>query len=302
MLKKIKALLYKEKYAAILLAGPGVLWLLFFVIVPFISALVLSLTNRTLVENPKIGTSFIGLKNYIELFQDKEFFQALGNNMEFTLLAVPIQCGLALLLAILLNNKLKGIGFFRTIYFVPILVPMLVVAMTWSLLFTPNAGGFINSLLSSISFGKIEPLKWLFDAKIAMKSIVIFSVWAGVGFQTVIILSGLQSVDVSLYEAASVDGAKMFQKFWNITIPELRNTLIFVFLSSTVMSFKLFTQVMVLTQGGPRGATNTLVYMIYDTGFIDQRLGYSSAISVVFFLIVLAISLIQQKATKMTSK
>lgn len=302
MLKKIKESFYKEKIAAILLAGPGVLWLLFFVIIPFISAFVLSLTNRTLIENPKIGTFFIGLKNYIELFQDKEFFQALGNNLEFTLLAVPFQCGLALLLAILLNNKLKGIGIFRTIYFVPILIPMLVVAMTWSLLFTPNASGFINSLLSNITFGKLGPLKWLFDTKLAMKSIVIFSVWAGVGFQTVIILSGLQSVDVSLYEAASVDGAKTIQKFWNITIPELKNTLIFVFLSSTVMSFKLFTQVMVLTQGGPLGSTNTLVYMIYDTGFIDQRLGYSSAISVIFFVIVLAISLIQQKVTNMTSK
>ena len=302
MFKKLKSLFYKENYAAILLAGPGVFWLLFFVILPFISAFVLSLTNRTLIENPKIGTSFIGLKNYIELFQDKEFFQALGNNLEFTLLAVPIQCGLALLLAILLNKKLKGIGLFRTIYFVPILIPMLVVAMTWSLLFTPNATGFINNLLSAISFGNLGPFKWLFDTKLAMKSIVIFSVWAGVGFQTVIILSGLQSVDISLYEAASVDGAKSIQKFWNITIPEIKNTLIFVVLSSTVMSFKLFTQVMVLTQGGPLGSTNTLVYMIYDTGFVDQRLGYSSAISVIFFMLVLAISLIQQKITKMNSK
>lgn len=302
MFKKLKKIFYKEKYAAILLASPGVIWLLFYVIIPFISAVVFSFTNRTLIKNPKIGTSFIGLGNYIEMFRDKEFFQALGNNIEFTLLAVPIQCGLALFLALLLNNKLKGIGIFRTIYFAPILIPMLVVSMTWSLLFTPNAGGFINSLLSFISFGKIEPLKWLFDPKTSMLSIVIFSVWAGVGFQTVIILSGLQSVDVSLYEAASVDGARTFQKFWNITIPELRNTLIFVILSSTILSFKLFTQVLVLTQGGPLGSTNTLIYMIYDTGFIDQRLGYSSAISVVFFLIVLAISLLQQKLTKMTSK
>jgi len=302
MIKKIKALFYKEKYAAILLAGPGVFWLTFFVVIPFISAFVLSFTNRTLIENPKIGTSFVAFKNYIELLHDKEFFQALGNNFEFTILAVPIQCGLALILALLLNNKVKGIGLFRAVYFMPILIPMLVVAMTWSLLFTPSAGGFINSLLSKITFGHFEPLKWLFDAKIAMKSIVVFSVWAGVGFQTVIILSGLQTVQTVLYEAASVDGATMMQKFWHITIPELKNTLIFVLLSSTVMSFKLFTQVMVLTQGGPLGSTNTVVYMIYDTGFIDQRMGYSSTISVVFFLIVLCISLLQQKVTKMTSK
>lgn len=210
MKKKLSSLLYKEKYAAILLAGPGIFWLVFFIIIPFLSAFVFSLTNRNLITNPKIGTTFVGLKNYIELFADKEFFQAFGNNIEFTVLAVPIQCILALFLALLLNNKLRGIGVFRALYFMPILIPMLVVAMTWSLLFTPTAGGFINNMLSTITFGNFEPLKWLFDPKTAMLSIVIFSVWAGVGFQTVIILSGLQSVNGDLYEAASVDGATMW--------------------------------------------------------------------------------------------
>lgn len=284
------------------MAAPGILWLLFWIVIPFCTAIVLSFTNRTLIPNPKIGTSFVGLNNYFELFGDKEFGRAILNNLQFTLTVVPAQCVFGLFLALLLNRKVKGIGIFRTLYFIPIVLPMLVVAMTWALLFTPNANGFMNSFLNIISFGRIKPLKWLHDAKTAMFSISLFSIWAGVGLQTVIILAGLQSVDEQLYEAAEIDGANGLQKFWNVTIPQIRNTLIFVLLSGTVQSFKLFTQVLVLTQGGPKGSTNTAVYMIYDTGFIDQRLGYASAISVVFFVFVLSISLVQQRIMKTVQK
>ena len=299
---KKPSFLYKQQSAAYLLAAPGVLWLLLWIIIPFGTAVVLSLTNRTLIPNVKVGTSFVGLANYLELFSDKEFLRALWNNLQFTVVVVPAQCVIGLLLAILLNQKVKGIGFFRVLYFLPIVLPMLVVAMTWSLLFTPTSSGFINSLLSTITFGHFEPLKWLYDAKTSMLSISIFSIWAGVGLQTVIILAGLQSVDTQLYEAAKIDGANSRQQFWNVTVPGIKNTLVFVFLSSTIQSFKLFTQILVLTRGGPQGSTNTAVYMIYDTGFIDQRLGYSSAISVMFFIFVFLISLFQRKITKMVQK
>ena len=301
-MNRLKSLLYNEKYAALLLAAPGVIWLLFYTIGPFASAIVFSLTNRTLVPNPKLGTSFVGLKNYLELFQDEEFFVALLNTAKFSVMAVTIQCSLAILLAVLLNNKLKGIGFFRMMYFMPLVLPMLVVSVTWSLLFAPDKNGFINSLLHALSFGQIDPLKWLYSPVTAMMSIVILSVWAGVSFQTVIILAGLQSVDVTLYEAAEIDGANTLQKFRYITLSEIRNTIIFVFLSSTILSFKLFTQILVMTQGGPRNSTLSLVYLIYSKGYIDQRIGYASALSVVFFLIVLFISLVQQRFIKMASK
>lgn len=284
------------------MSAPGIIWLLLWIIIPFATAAVYAFTNRTLIPNPKIGTSFIGLANFVELFGDKEFLRAILNNLQFTVTVVPAQCVFGLLLALLLNRKAKGIGAFRTLYFLPIVLPMLVVSMTWALLFTPNASGFINSLLHTITFGHFEPLKWLHDAKTSMLSISLFSIWAGVGLQTVLILAGLQSVDVQLYEAARIDGANTLQQFWNVTVPELKNTLIFVFLSATIQSFKLFTQVLVLTQGGPLGSTNTAVYMIYDTGFIDQRLGYSSALSVVFFIFVLIISRIQQKITTMAKR
>jgi multiple sugar transport system permease protein len=301
-MKERRSLLHNPRVSGYLMAAPGVIWLVIWIVIPFASALVLSLTNRTLIPNAKIGTSFVGLRNYVELFGDREFLRALLNNLQFTATVVPAQCVFGLLLALLLNRKVKGIGVFRVLYFLPIVLPMLVVAMTWALLFTPNANGFINSMLSAISFGKIVPLKWLYDANTAMLSISIFSIWAGVGLQTIIILAGLQSVDIQLYEAARIDGATTFQQFWNVTIPQIENTLIFVFLASTIQSFKLFTQVLVLTRGGPLGSTNTAVYMIYDTGFIDQRLGYSSGISVIFFLFVLSISIVQQRILKMTQK
>lgn len=302
-MKSLKSkMLYNQRYAAYLMVAPAVLWLLLWIVIPFCTSVMLSFTNRTLIPNTKTGTDFVALSNYIELFSDKEFVRALWNNIQFTVVVVPAQCVIGLFLAILLNRKLKGIGVFRALYFLPIVLPMLVVAMTWSLLFTPTSEGFMNSLLSTITFGAFEPSMWLHDAKTSMLSISLFSIWAGVGLQTVIILAGLQSVDVQQYEAARIDGANVFQQFLYITIPEIKNTLIFVFLSSTIQSFKLFTQVLVLTQGGPQGSTNTAVYMIYDTGFVDQRLGYSSTISVMFFIFVLIISIVQQKVVKMTQK
>lgn len=300
-MKKIKSLIYKEKWAAVLLAGPGVFWLTFWVILPFLFAVGYSFTNRTLVINPKLGTSFVGLKNYIELFQDGSFLQSFWNTLRFTIMAVPIQCTLAIFLAVLLNNKVRGIGFFRLIYFMPLVIPILVVSITWSLLFKPDDSGFINSVISLLTFGHVEGLKWLYSADTAMISIVILSVWAGVGLQTIVILAGLQSVDGNLYEAAVLDGAGTVQKFWYVTIPGIKNTLIFVYLSSTIMSFKLFTQILVLTQGGPLNSTTSVVYKIYTTGYIDQRIGYASSMSVVFFIGVLLLSLVQQKFTKMTS-
>jgi multiple sugar transport system permease protein len=293
-MRKFKNMLYNPKYAAAIMGAPGILLLIAFVVVPFILAFIFSLTNRSLIPNPVTGVVYGGLKNYLELIKDPLFYKSLFNNVIFTLVAVPIQVFLALMLALLINQRIAGVSFFRTIFFSPVVLPMIIVSITWSLLFTPDSNGFINTLLHTISFGHIEPLKWLFSKNTAMMAIIILSVWQGVGFQMVIFLSGLQSVALELYEAASIDGAGSFKKFINITLPQLRNCSIFVLLSSTIMSFKLFTQVLVLTKGGPQESTNTIVYMIYQSG-------YASAVSVVFFVIVFTLSLVQQRLTKMTS-
>lgn len=295
---RIKKIFYSKSKTGAIMASPGLLLLLAFVVIPFVLAIGYSFTDRTLVVNPVTGTQFIGFKNYQDIFSDGTFFTALKNTLYFSILAVPIQTALALGLAMLVNQKLKHIGIFRTIFFSPVVIPMIVVSITWSLMFNPTEGGFINTLLNTISFGHIDVIKWLYDAKTAMLAIVILSVWQGVGYQMVIFLSGLQSVNSELYEAAEIDGAGLWKKFLNITLPQIRNSIIFVFISSTIMSLKLFTQVLVLTQGGPMNSTTSIVYQIFKSGYIDQRLGYASAIAVVFFIIVFLLSLIQQKLTR----
>ena len=153
----------------------------------------------------------------------------------------------------------------------------------------------INAFLQAITFGKLGPYDWLLNTKLVFPAIMLLSVWQGVGFQMVIYLAGLQEIPDSLYEASQIDGANMFQQFFNITLPQLRNTTIFVVLSTTILAFKLFDQVQVMTSGGPQNASMTTMVHVVQTGWSQLKVGYASAISVVFFLIVLTISLIQQR-------
>ena len=213
------------------------------------------------------------------------------NNFLFALIVVPLQSGLALLLAMLINQKdIKGINVFRTIYFSPVVTSMVVVSVVWVFLYSQE--GLINQFFSIFGLG---PFDWLTSPQSALIAIIIMSIWQGVGFQMVIFLAGLQGIPDVLYEAASIDGAGMLRKFWNVTIPQLRNTIIFVAISTTILAFRLFTQVDVMTSGGPQDATTTVVYHAVEQGFRNQRIAYGSAISVIFFLVVLVIALLQRR-------
>lgn len=287
--------LLKQEKTAWLMSAPAVIILFVFLMLPFVAAFFFSFTNRMLLMNPGTSLKFVGLRNYIRLFTDPEFYNALKNNVVFALFVVPIQTGLALFLAMMVNAKMKGIAIFRTIFFSPVVISMIVVTVVWALLFTPTADGYLNILLSKISFGLLGPLEWHHNASTAMLAIAILSIWQGVGFQMVVFLAGLQYIPGELYEAADIDGANTVQKFLFVTIPQLKNTMIFVVLTTTIFAFKLFTQVMVLTEGGPQGSTTTLVYMLYREGFTKMKVGYASAIAVVFFVIVLCISMVQRK-------
>ena len=208
---------------------------------------------------------------------------------------MPVVLILATLLALLVNRKAKGVTFFRMIYFSPQVVTMTVVTVIWGFFFSSTSDGLFNSILGV--FG-IPAQKWLQDTGLAMPSIAIMSIWQCVGMQMIIMLGGLQFIPEELYEAGTIDGANTWQQFIYITIPQLKNTLVYVFISNTIYSLKMFTQVYMLTQGGPAGSTTTLVYLMYQEGFTNNRVGYTSAMAVVFFLIVLAISLIQNKLTE----
>ncbi len=276
-----------------LFSAPALVLLAVFLVTPFLMAIGLSFTDQRLIPNPNLPTRFIGFQNYARLLKDEAFLRGLLNNFYFGVVVVPIQTSLALLLAILVNQKLKGVNVYRTIYFIPVVTTMVVVAIIWTFLYNPGKG-LINVFIQTISFGHLGPYRWLQDTRLVFPAIMVLSIWQGAGFQMVIYLAGLQDIPGELYEAADVDGANKIQQFWYITLPQLRNTTIFVVLATTILAFKLFTQVEVMTKGGPQNASMTTIVHLVHQGWGNLKVGYASAISIVFFSIVLGVSLLQR--------
>lgn len=228
---------------------------------------------------------------------DVLFLKALGNTLIFVIAVAPIQGGLALALALLINQKLKGINIFRTIYFMPVVVSIVVVALLWRFFYaSPN--GLFNTVLSFASFGAFKPVDWLGNPATALWAILLTSVWQGVGFHMVIWLAGLQTIPNDRYEAAEIEGATSWQKFRYVTWPGLRNTAILVLIVITMQAFALFVQVDVMTRGGPLDATQSLVYQAVQRGYVQQDIAGGSAISVLLFILVLSISLLQRYLTR----
>lgn len=281
-----------EGWSAWGVMAPALILILVFIVAPFVLAIALSFTDQRLVPNPKLATRFVGLLNYERILGDRNFLQAFGNTALFAVIVTPVQCGLALAMAMLVNARLPARNVLRGIYFLPTVIPMVVVSIAWACLF--RLDGFFNQLLSFATFGAVGPVDWLQNESTALLSIIVLSAWQGFGFQMVIYLAGLQSINPELYEAARVEGAGRWGEFWHVTMPGLRNTHIFVIVTTTIAAFKLFTQVHVLTQGGPRGATNTVTRYLYEIGFSRGRVGQAAAVAVVFFIVVLAISMAQR--------
>ena len=229
----------------------------------------------------------------VVLAKDPLFIKSFINTIKFAFLVIPLQCGAALLLALLVNLGLKGTNFFRTAYFAPVVTSMVVVSIVWTFLYHKDIG-LVNEFLNKASFGMIDKINWLGDPAWSMPAIVIMSAWQGAGYQMLIFLAGLQNIPEDLYEAASLDGANSWQKFVNVTLPGLRNTTIFVIISTTIAAFGLFTQVDVMTSGGPADSTTTVMYHAVRKGFREQDIGYGATISVVYFLVILAIALGQK--------
>jgi multiple sugar transport system permease protein len=279
------------------MSAPAGLLLLVFLVTPFIMAVVLSFTDQRLVPNVNLSTKFVGLRNFVRLFQDKSFHNAIKNNFYFAAVVVPLQSGFALALAILVDKKAPGIKIFRAIFFSPVVITMVVVSIVWYLLYNPERG-FINQALKALTFGAFPNVRWLSDTRTAMPAIIILSIWQGVGFQMVIFLAGLQDIPAQLYEACDIDGGSWWQKFRFVTIPQLRNTILFVVISTTILAFKLFQQVWVMTRGGPQESTITAIVLMYRQGFQQGKVGVSSATAVIFFIMVLIISLVQRNLLK----
>ncbi len=273
-----------------MLAPAGILMLVF-LIVPIILTLSLAFTDARLIS--PTPAKFIGLNNFTRLFGSNVFWHSLQNTIVFALVIVPVQSACALGLAVLVNAKVRGTNFFRTVYFLPVVTSMVVVSMLW--LFMYQQDGLINALLAKIG---ITGPDWLGDPNTALFAIILMSAWQAMGFHMVIWLSGLQTISADLYEAASLDGANGWQQFAHVTWPGLKQTRTFILITITIAAFSLFTQINVMTQGGPLDSTSTLVFLAVRTGFQQQQTGYASAMSLVFFVLVLAVSLVQRYLTR----
>ncbi|MDY7079895.1 MAG: sugar ABC transporter permease [Chloroflexota bacterium] len=282
-----------ETIMAWIFSAPAIILLVVFLIVPFLMAVGLAFTDQRLIPNPNLPTQIVGLRNFARMVKDEAFIRGLLNNFYFVVVVVPLQTAMALLLAILVNQKLRAMNLFRTVYFSPVVTTMVVVSVIWTFLYNPGEG-LINEFIQTITFGLVGPQKWLQDTKLVFPAIMLLSIWQGVGFQMVIYLAGLQDIPGSLYEAAEVDGANTLQQFFYVTLPQLRNTTIFVVLATTILAFKLFTQVEVMTKGGPENASMTTIVHVVHQGWGQLKVGYASAISIAFFLIVLGVSMIQR--------
>jgi multiple sugar transport system permease protein len=284
----------EDNITAWLMSAPAIILLSVFLIIPFIMAFGLSFTNQRLIPNVNVPTQFIGLTNYGRMLEDSSFVQALLNNLLFAVVVVPVQTSLSLGMALLVNQKLPGVNFFRTIYFVPVATVMVVVAVIWSLIYN-SPQGLMNAFANVVTFGAVKEVAWLDNPVTAFPAIMLLSIWQGAGYQMLIFLAGLQSISIDMYEAAGIDGATPVQQFWKITLPSLRNTLIFVVVTTTIFAFQLFDQNWIMTKGGPQNSTLTLVMKMVQDGFQQQKIGFASAISVIFFLIVFSISLVQRR-------
>lgn len=239
----------------------------------------------------------LGDTAHVVVARDVVFMKALVNTVTFVLVVAPLQGALALGLALLVNQKLRGITVFRAVYFMPVVVSIVVVSLLWRFIYSPD-GGLLNNLLSGLTFGAFQPVNWLGNPDTALPAIMGMSIWQAVGFHMVIWLSGLQTISPTLYEAAEIEGASKWQTFRYITWPGLRHTAVLVLIVITMQAFALFAQIDVMTRGGPLDSTQTLVFQAVERGYGKQDISGGATISVVLFLIVLTISLVQRWLTR----
>ncbi len=238
-----------------------------------------------------------GEDRIVILASDVVFMKALVNTFFFVVVVAPVQAGLALCLALLINQKLRGISFFRAVYFMPVVVSIVVVSLLWRFIYSPG-DGLLNNVLAGLTFGVFEPRDWLGNPATALPAIMAMSIWQGVGFHMVIWLSGLQTISPTLYEAADIEGSNKWQTFRYVTWPGLRNTAVLILIVITMQAFALFAQIDVMTNGGPLDSTQVLVFQAVERGYQRQDISGGSTISVILFVIVLTISLIQRYLTR----
>ena len=283
---KLSLLAKKEERAAWLFLTPAILLLALFVFIPMVNAIWISLHSWDLLN----GMEWAGLKNYATLFQDADWFAALKRTFLYAACYVPALYVMSLLLALLVKHIGKGVGIFRTGYFMPIILSAVVTGIIWKMMYNDRSG-IINNLLDTLFQVRIP---WLSSTGWAMAAVLIVNVWQQMGYYMVVFLAGLQDIP-AYYEAAKIDGANGWQIFWRITLPNLKNTSLFVIVMTLIGSFQAYDQIAMLTDGGPASSTTLSVQYIYETAFDNYNMGYAAALALNLFVIILVFSLLQFK-------
>lgn len=286
-MESVMATRRKHKLVGYWMSLPYIVFFLVFVAYPLIFSFVL-MFHRWNIVTPM---QWIGLKNFIRLFNDPLFYTSLKNTLTFLFIHIPLQIIVALIFAMLLHSKIRFRGLFRALYFFPVVVSGVVVTILWQQLYSFDYG-ILNSILTSIGLPRIP---WLVDPNVAMPSIAIMATWKNVGIYIVLFLVGLQGIPHELYEAAQIDGASKSKQFFNVTLPMLNPTIVVIMVLSTIGGFSLFIEPYVLTGGGPMQSTLSGMLYIYNQAFYFDHMGYAAALGFVFALIIMAVVLLQKK-------
>ena len=262
--------------------------LIIFMYYPIIRSFIISFYDWDLLKEPV----FNGIENYKTLMQDKVFKEALFNTVKWVIIYVPMSIISSFALALLLDRKLKGAGFFRTLYYLPVVCPIVVVALLFVWIYNTDYG-ILNFILKELFH--MEPIGWLTDAKYSLFAIAVMSVWKWAGYNMLILLAALQGIDESLFEAAAIDGITPLQKLIYIKIPLVMPSIYFVMLTAVIDAFQIFTEIFIMTKGGPGYSTYTVSYYLWSNAFEYSKMGYACAMAAVMFVIILTVTLIQNK-------
>ncbi|MFX3636458.1 MAG: carbohydrate ABC transporter permease [Candidatus Pristimantibacillus sp.] len=290
-MKTAKTVVRRNRLVAYTFLMPNIIGFLIFICFPVVASFYMSFTEW----NGFGSIKFTGLDNYKRLMTDETFGISLANSLIMTLVFVPVTILLAIVFASILNRGIRGLKLFRTAMFLPHITATIAVAVIWQLLFNPSMGP-INGMLRSL--GIDQPPGWLASTEWALFSVIIVSIWHGIGYYMVLFLAGLQSIPRDLYEAAEIDGAGKLSQFTNVTLPMLSPIIFFTLIIAIINSFKVFDLIYVLTQGGPGRSTHVLVYDIYNTAFKNYEYGYASSMAYVLFAIIMLITVIQFRGQK----
>lgn len=280
----------ERRRAAYFMLAPAAVHLVWWIGVPVIATFVLAFTNYDILAG---RITWVGLRNFVDIFADRDWLVSIWNTFVYTFFTVPVAMAFAVVIAVLLNSKLRARAWYRTAFFMPHITATVAIALVWMWMYEPNIGLF-NALLSKVS---INGPAWLSDPSWAMPAVIGVSIWKGVGIKMLIYLAALQGIPHEMYEAADIDGASGTRKFWSITLPLLRPATFFVFVVSMIDAFQVFDQIYVLTQGGPADATTVMTYEIYETAFQDFRFSTACAQSVVLFAFLLVLTIISRRLT-----